>query len=76
MIGKIIGALAGAQAAQSMRGVNGPVGAILGATSVAMVRRMSLPALVAVAAGGYMWKRMQEKGKAAEGSAGPAKASL
>ena len=61
MIGKIIGAVAGKKAADHMRGVSGPTGAILGATAPMLLRRLSLPAMLAVAAGGYAFKRYKDK---------------
>jgi hypothetical protein len=61
MIGKIIGAVAGKKAADHMRGVSGPTGAILGATAPMLLRRLSLPAMLAIAAGGYAFKRYKDK---------------
>ena len=52
MIGKIIGAVVGAQAAKASRGIDGTTGAVLGALAVPVARRMKLPALLALAAGG------------------------
>ena len=61
MIGKLIGAIAGAKAADHMRGVSGTTGAVLGAAAPFILRRLSLPAMLAVAAGGYAYKRYSEK---------------
>jgi hypothetical protein len=61
MIGKILGALAGAKLSQHARSVNGPGGAVLGAAAVALARRMGPMGWVAAAAGGYALKRMAEK---------------
>ncbi|MBT2133090.1 hypothetical protein KK137_01980 [Croceibacterium sp. LX-88] len=61
MIGKMIGALAGAKVAEHARGVSGPVGALLGVGIVAAIRRMSPVTLVAAAVGGYVLKRYAEK---------------
>jgi hypothetical protein len=61
MIGKIIGAVAGKKAADHIRGVSGPTGAILGAAAPILLRRLSLPAMLAIAAGGYAYKRYQDK---------------
>ena len=61
MIGKIIGAVAGKKAADHIRGVSGPTGAILGAAAPMLLRRLSLPAMLAIAAGGYAYKRYQDK---------------
>jgi hypothetical protein len=61
MIGKIIGAVAGKKAADHMRGVSGPTGALLGAAAPVILRRLSLPAMLAIAAGGYAYKRYTDK---------------
>ena len=61
MIGKIIGALVGARAADHVRGVNEPGGALLGIGAAALARRLSLPAMLAIAAGGYVYKRYADK---------------
>ena len=61
MIGKIIGGIAGARAANHIRGVNEPGGALLGIGAAALARRMSLPAMLAIAAGGYAFKRYKDK---------------
>jgi len=61
MIGKIIGAALGAKAAEHTRGVGGAGGALLGVSAAAMLRRMSLPAMLAVAAGGYAFKRYKDR---------------
>ena len=70
MIGKIIGGFAGAKMAEKTANVGGAGGALLGAASVAVVRRLSLPALIALGAGGYAYKKYSErKTKTAEESA-------
>lgn len=61
MIGKIIGAIAGAKAADHMRGVGGAGGALLGVGAATLAKRLSLPAMLALAAGGYAVKRYTEK---------------
>ncbi len=61
MIGKIIGAVAGAKAAEHVRGLGGTGGALLGAGTAALLRRMSPLGLIAVAAGGYALKRYNDK---------------
>lgn len=61
MIGKIIGAVAGAQAAKATR-MDGTTGAVLGALAVPLARRMRLPALLALAAGGYAFMRLSDQG--------------
>ena len=61
MIGKIIGAFAGSKMAEKTSGISGPGGALLGMASVAVVRRLSIPALVVLGAGGYAYKKYSER---------------
>ena len=64
MIGKLIGAMVGAKAADRIRGVNEPGGALMGAAAVALARRFCLMGLVATAAGGYALNRYNERRRA------------
>ncbi len=66
MIGKILGGIAGAKAADHMRGVGGTGGALLGVGAATLARRLSLPAMLAIAAGGYAFKRYSDKRAARE----------
>lgn len=61
MIGKLIGAAAGAQAAKHTAKIGGAGGAMLGAVAIPLVRRMSLPALLAIGAGGYAFKKWSDR---------------
>lgn len=61
MFGKIIGAVAGERAARHFNGINGPVGAALGAGAATVVRRMGPFGLLAVVVGGYALKRYRDK---------------
>lgn len=61
MFGKVIGAVAGAQAAKHSAAIGGTGGAFLGALAVPLVRRLSIPALLVVGAGGYLVKRAYDK---------------
>ena len=61
MIGKIIGAGLGAKAAQNTKNIGGPMGAAIGAAAPFILRRMSIPAMLAIAAGGYAYKKFSEK---------------
>ncbi|QZH76505.1 MAG: hypothetical protein JY451_01975 [Erythrobacter sp.] len=62
MIGKIIGAAAGAAAGNATRGVSGTGGAILGALAIPVARRMGVFGLLGALGAGYLVKRMAEKG--------------
>ena len=61
MIGKIIGAFVGDRIAKQTRGVGGPTGAALGVLGTTLIRRMSIPAMVALGAGGYLAKKYMDK---------------
>ena len=66
MIGKIIGAYAGDKLAKqtSGLGIGGAGGAALGVVAAGVLRRMSLPAMIALGAGGYVAKRIYERNEA------------
>jgi hypothetical protein len=64
MIGKILGGIVGAQAAQHTSKVGGAGGALLGAASAGVLRRMSIPAMLAVGAGGYAVKKWSDRREA------------
>jgi hypothetical protein len=66
MIGKIFGAFAGSKLAKSTRGIGGPGGAMLGMGAAAIAKRASLPALIAISAGGYFVNKRMDKKAAAE----------
>jgi hypothetical protein len=58
MIGKIVGAMAGAKMANSVRGgLGGPGGALLGAGAASVAKRLGPVGLIAALAGGYFLKR-------------------
>ena len=63
MIGKIIGAYAGDKLAKqtSGLGIGGAGGAALGVIAAGVLRRMSLPAMIALGAGGYVAKKLYER---------------
>ncbi|ANU08716.1 hypothetical protein [Paraurantiacibacter namhicola] len=61
MIGKMIGAFVGSKAAQSSKSLGGPTGAVLGVLAPAILRRVSLPAMIAIGAGGYLVKKVMDK---------------
>ena len=61
MIGKIIGGIVGAKAADHVRGMGEGSGALLGIGAAALARRLSLPAMLAIGAGAYAYKRYTDK---------------
>lgn len=64
MFGRLIGAVAGAQAAKHTAKVGGTGGALLGAIAVPMIARLSIPALAVVGVGGYFAKKAYDKREA------------
>lgn len=66
MIGKIIGAAVGHQAAKKSRALGGTTGAVLGAAVPFVLRRMSIPAMLALGAGGWFAKKKLDEKKAEE----------
>ena len=63
MIGKIIGAYAGDKLAKQTSGIGGAGGAALGVIAASALRRMSLPAMIALGAGGYVAKKLYERNR-------------
>ncbi|MEZ5743646.1 MAG: hypothetical protein R3D89_07945 [Sphingomonadaceae bacterium] len=62
MIGKIIGAFAGSKLANSTsKGLGGPMGAAAGVAVATAAKRLSLPALVAITAGGWLVKKALDR---------------
>ena len=70
MIGKVIGAFVGDRIAKQTKGVGGATGAALGVVATTVLSRMSLPAMLALGAGGFVAKKMMKKdsGVATSGS--------
>jgi hypothetical protein len=66
MLGKILGGLAGAQAAKHTDKVGGATGALLGAAAGSVIRRASIPGLIAFTVGGYALKKWKDKRDAAQ----------
>lgn len=62
MIGKILGGIMGAKAARSSSEIGGPMGAALGVVGASAIKRLSIPALLVMAAGGYAVKKLIDKG--------------
>lgn len=65
MIGKLIGAGVGTALSKETRKIGGPAGAVLGALAVPVISRLRWPALLAIAGGGYLAKKLADKDKAA-----------
>ena len=61
MLGKILGGIVGAKAADHVRGINEPGGALLGIGAAALARRLGPVGLIAAVAGGYAFKRYKDK---------------
>ena len=62
MIGKVIGAYMGDRLAKkTSTGIGGAGGAALGVIAAAALRRLSLPGMIALGAGGYLAKKLSEK---------------
>lgn len=61
MIGKIIGAVAGNRLANQTRSFGGSTGAALGFIAPTILRRMSIPAMLVLGAGGYAFKKLSER---------------
>jgi hypothetical protein len=67
MLGKILGAIVGKKAAARTGAIGGTGGALLGAAGATMLKRASLPTLVAVTVGGFAlkkWKARRDKAEA------------
>lgn len=77
MISNILGAAVGAEASKFTSAFGGPAGAVLGALATPMVRRLTIPGLILITAGGYFAKKWLENRKAkAETAASPRKAAV
>jgi hypothetical protein len=72
MIGKILGAVAGAKAAEQTTKIGGAGGALLGVAAMSLARRLSVPALIVLTAGGYAFKKWNDKNAARPAPAAPA----
>ncbi|GAA0266525.1 hypothetical protein GCM10009127_02560 [Alteraurantiacibacter aestuarii] len=69
MIGKIFGAVAGAQASKFTRSIGGTGGAVLGMIAVPVLRRMRIGTIVALGAGGYVAKKLIDRKRQDEAAA-------
>ena len=66
MLGRIFGAMAGKATAEHTGALGGKSGALLGFAGATLLKRMSLPGLVAVTVGGYALKKYKARRDAAE----------
>lgn len=76
MIGKIIGAYVGDRLARQTSAIGGASGAALGVVASTVLRRMSLPTMIAFGVGGYVVKKALDRRQAEEApveEASPAK---
>lgn len=65
MIGKLIGAAAGAQVAKQSKNIGGIGGAAIGALAVPFVSRLRIPVLLALGAGAYAFKKLTDEDRRA-----------
>lgn len=61
MIGKVLGAVAGAKVAERSKNLGAVEGSLLGLAASVVVRRLSIPSMLAIAAGAYVAKRRSER---------------
>ncbi|QKG72033.1 hypothetical protein [Erythrobacter mangrovi] len=61
MFGKIIGAIAGSQLAKQTDQIGGASGAAIGVIAAGALRRLSLPAMIALGTGGYLAKKYVDR---------------
>ena len=61
MIGKVITAMVGGKLAENSPKLSGTTGAALGFALPMVLRRLSLPAILAIGAGVYAYKKFTEK---------------
>lgn len=61
MIGKIIGAAIGGAVARQTSKIDGTTGAMIGAAIPFVMRRMSIPGMIALGVGGYVVKKYLDR---------------
>jgi hypothetical protein len=61
MLGKILGGIVGARAAEQTGKMGGASGAVLGAVAGSVIRRASIPGLIALTVGGYALKKWKDR---------------
>lgn len=72
MIGKLVGAFVGDKLAKQTSQFGGATGAVLGVAAASVLRRMSLPMMIVLGAGGYVAKKMIDKNKEKQAEPKPA----
>lgn len=70
MIGKLIGAFVGDRVARQTKGVGGATGAAIGLLAPTILRRISIPAMLAIGAGGYLAKKYFDRQEESGGATG------
>ena len=73
MIGKIIGAFVGDRLAKETNAIGGASGAALGVVASTVLRRISLPAMVALGVGGYVAKKVLDSKQERDATGAPSK---
>jgi hypothetical protein len=63
MLKNVIGAIVGSQVTKSVPAAGGTAGAVLGSAIPFVLKRLSIPAMVAIGAGGYFYKKYSDKKK-------------
>lgn len=62
MMGKILGAIAGSKFGKTATAnVGGPAGAAIGVAVATLAKRVSVPTLIALTAGGYLAKKLYDR---------------
>jgi hypothetical protein len=61
MIDKVLGAIVGAKVAEQSKDLGAVQGSLLGIAASAVVRRLSAPSILAIAAGAYLAKLHGER---------------
>jgi hypothetical protein len=63
MIGKLVGAFVGDKLAKQTSQFGGATGAVIGVAAASVLRRMSLPMMIVLGAGGYLAKKAIDRSR-------------
>ena len=63
MLGKIAGAFLGSKLSKKTSEIDGPMGAVAGIVAATALKRLSLPAMIAITAGGWLAKKAFDENK-------------